>query len=60
MGAMIGSFVSAFVAYSMVVGDIQKIVKFRGISEEIFFTFIVIAIGMIFLTIAISSLISKD
>ena len=60
MGAMIGSFVSAFVAYSMVNGDFQKVVKFEGVSEEIFFTFTVIVIGIIFLTIFISTIISQD
>lgn len=60
MGAMIGSFVSVFVAYSMVNGDFQKVVKFEGVSEEIFFTFTVIVIGIIFLTIFISTIISQD
>jgi len=45
---------------SMVSGDLQKIVKFRGAGEEMIFTLFVLMIGAICLGLAVSTIIEKD
>ena len=45
---------------SMVSGDLQKIVKFRGVGEEMIFTLFVLIIGAICLGLAVSTIIEKD
>lgn len=45
---------------SMVSGDLQKIVKFRGVGEEMIFTLFVLMIGAICLGLAVSTIIEKD
>jgi len=45
---------------SMVSGDLQKIVKFRGVGEEMIFTLFVLIIGAICLGLAVSKITEKD
>ena len=45
---------------SMVSGDLQKIVKFRGVGEEMIFTLFVFIIGAICLGLAVSTITEKD
>ena len=45
---------------SMVSGDLQKIVKFRGVGEEMIFTLFVLMIGAICLGLAVSTITEKD
>ena len=45
---------------SMVSGDLQKIVKFRGVGEEMIFTLFVLIIGAICLGLAVSTITEKD
>ena len=45
---------------SMVSGDLQKIVKFRGVGEEMIFTLFVLIIGAICLGLAVSTIVEKD
>jgi hypothetical protein len=48
------------VVESMISGDFQKIVKFRGVGEEMVFTLFVIMIGIISLGITVSTVTRKD
>jgi hypothetical protein len=43
----------------MVAGDLQKIVKFRGVGEEMVFTLFAIMIGIISLGLTVSSVTRK-
>jgi hypothetical protein len=45
---------------SMVSGDLQKIVKFRGVGEEMIFTLFVLMIGAICLGLTVSTIAEKD
>ena len=45
---------------SMVSGDLQKIVKFRGVGEEMIFTLFVLIIGAICLGLTVSTITEKD
>lgn len=45
---------------SMVSGDLQKIIKFRGVGEEMIFTLFVLIIGAICLGLAVSTITEKD
>ena len=45
---------------SMVSGELQKIVKFRGVGEEMIFTLFVLIIGAICLGLAVSTITEKD
>ena len=45
---------------SMVSGDLQKIVKFRGAGEEMIFTLFVLIIGAICLGLAVTTITEKD
>ena len=56
----LGAIVSAMVVQAMVAGDLQKIVKFRGVGEEMVFTLFAIMIGIISLGLAVTSVIRKD
>ena len=56
----LGTIVAAMVVQAMVAGDLQKIVKFRGVGEEMVFTLFAIMIGIISLGLAVTSVIRKD
>ena len=45
---------------SMISGELQKIVKFRGVGEEMIFTLFVLIIGAICLGLAVSKITEKD
>ena len=45
---------------SMISGELQKIVKFRGVGEEMIFTLFVLMIGAICLGLTVSTIIEKD
>jgi hypothetical protein len=51
----LGTILSAMVVQMMIVGDLQKIVKFRGVGEEMVFTLFAIMIGVIMLGLTIST-----
>ena len=44
----------------MVTGDFQKVVKFRGVGEEMVFTLFVVINGLISLGMTISTLVRRD
>ncbi len=56
----LGTILCIIVVQSMVSGDLQKIVKFRGVGEEMVFTLFVIMIGIISLGITVSTVTRKD
>jgi hypothetical protein len=56
----LGTILCILVIQAMVAGDFQKIVKFRGVGEEIVFTFFVVMIAAISLGLTISSLGRKE
>jgi hypothetical protein len=56
----LGTIVCAMVVNWMVTGDFQKVVKFRGVGEEMVFTLFVIVIGLISLGMTISTLVRRD
>lgn len=56
----LGTILCIIVVQSMVSGDFQKVVKFRGVGEEIVFTLFVLMIGAICLGLTVSSLARKD
>ena len=56
----LGTILCILVVQAMVSGDFQKIVKFRGVGEEIVFTFFVVMIAAISLGLTISSLVRKE
>ena len=58
--ASLGTIISAMVVQAMVAGDFQKIVKFRGVGEEMVFTLFAIMIGIISLGITVSTVTGKD
>jgi hypothetical protein len=43
------------VVQMMIVGDLQKIVKFRGVGEEMVFTLFATMIGVIMLALTVSA-----
>lgn len=45
---------------SMISGELQKIVKFRGVGEEMIFTLFVLIIGAICLGLTVSTITEKD
>ena len=51
----LGTILSAMVVQMMIVGDLQKIVKFRGVGEEMVFTLFAIMIGVIMLGLTVST-----
>ena len=57
--ASLGTIICAMVVEGMIAGDFQKIVKFRGIGEEIVFTLFVIVIGAISLGLTVSTVTRK-
>ena len=56
----LGTIVCAMVVSWMVTGDFQKIVKFRGVGEEMVFTLFVAMIGVISLALTVSSITTKE
>jgi hypothetical protein len=56
----LGTIVAAMVVQAMIAGDLQKIVKFQGVGEEMVFTLFAIMIGIISLGLAVTSVIRKD
>jgi len=56
----LGTILSIMVVQAMVAGDFQKIVKFRGVGEEMVFTLFAIMIGIISLGITVSTVTRKD
>lgn len=55
----LGTIAAAGVVQAMVVGDLQKIIKFQGVGEEMVFTLFAIMIGIISLGLAVTSVIRK-
>jgi hypothetical protein len=51
----LGTIVAAMVVQAMIAGDLQKIVKFRGVGEEMVFTLFATMIGVISLGLTIST-----
>ena len=51
----LGTILSVMVVQMMIVGDLQKIVKFQGVGEEMVFTLFAIMIGVIMLGLTIST-----
>jgi hypothetical protein len=56
----LGTILCIIVVQSMVSGDLQKIVKFRGVGEEMIFTLFVLMIGAICLGLTVSTIAEKD
>ena len=56
----LGTIVCAMVVNWMVTGDFQRVVKFKGVGEEMVFTLFVMAIGIISLAMTISSLTNRE
>lgn len=56
----LGAILSVAMVVLMVSGDLQKVVHFRGVDEEIVFTFFVIMMGGISLTSAISCMVNRE
>lgn len=56
----LGTIVCAMVVNWMITGDFQKVVRFRGVGEEMVFTAFVVIIGLISLGMTISTVINKD
>ena len=56
----LGTILCIIVVQSMVSGDLQKIVKFRGVGEEMIFTLFVLMIGAICLILTVSTVSGKD
>ena len=51
----LGTILSSMVVQMMIVGDFQKIVRFRGVGEEMVFTLFAIMIGVIMLGLTVST-----
>jgi hypothetical protein len=51
----LGTILSVMVVQMMIVGDLQKIVKFRGVGEEMVFTLFATMIGVIMLALTVSA-----
>ena len=56
----LGTILSIMIVQAMVAGDFQRIVKFRGVGEEIVFTLFVLVIGAICLGLAVSTVVRKE
>ena len=56
----LGTIVCVMIVNWMIMGDFQKIVKFRGGGEEMVFTLFVATIGILSLALTISSLTTKE
>lgn len=56
----LGTIVCVMIVNWMIMGDFQKIVKFRGVGEEMVFTLFVAAIGIMSLAMVISSVTTKE
>ena len=55
----LGTILSVMVVQMMIVGDLQKIVKFQGAGEEMVFTLFAIMIGVISLVLTVSAFTKK-
>ena len=55
----LGTIISSGVVQMMIVGDLQKIVKFQGVGEEMVFTLFATMIGVISLGLTVTSVIRK-
>jgi hypothetical protein len=55
----LGTIVAAMVVQAMIAGDLQKIVKFQGVGEEMVFTLFALMIGVISLGLTISTVTRK-
>ena len=55
----LGTILSVMVVQMMIVGDLQKIVKFQGAGEEMVFTLFAIMIGVISLGLTVTSFTKK-
>ena len=55
----LGTILSVMVVQMMIVGDLQKIVKFQGVGEEMVFTLFAIMIGVISLVLTVSAFTKK-
>lgn len=60
MAFALGSIAAFIISILMVTGDLEKVIKFGGIGEEIVFTLFAILLGIIFLGGAVSNLLQKD
>ena len=56
----LGTIVCVMIVNWMIMGDFQKIVKFRGVGEEMVFTLFVAAIGIMSLAMVVSSVTTKE
>ena len=56
----LGTIVCVMIVNWMIMGDFQKIVRFRGVGEEMVFTLFVATIGILSLALTISSLTTKE
>jgi hypothetical protein len=56
----LGTILCIIVVQAMVAGDLQKVVKFRGVGEEIIFTLFVLMIGAICLGLTVSTVARKE
>ena len=55
----LGTILSVMVVQMMIVGDLQKIVKFQGVGEEMVFTLFATMIGVISLGLTVSAFTKK-
>jgi hypothetical protein len=60
LGSLAGTITCTFVVYGTLTGELQKVIPFKGVGEEIFFTLIVLIMGLFFASIFVSSLLPKD
>ena len=56
----LGTILCSMVVQMMIAGDLQEIVKFRGVGEEMVFTLFVIMIGIISLGLTVSTVTRRD
>lgn len=56
----LGTILSVSTVVLMVSGDLQEVVHFRGVDEEIVFTFFAIMMGAISLASAISCMVNRE
>lgn len=60
MGFAIGAILSFLVVVLMITGDVEKVIHFKGILEEMVFTLFVGLLGIVMLGGAVSSILQKD
>jgi hypothetical protein len=59
-GGTLGTITCAMIVNWMVTGDFQRVVRFRGVEEEMVFTLFVLMIGVISLALTISTLTTRE